>query len=362
MRANRGFMCSVTCLIAPLAEVFDPRRSRSGGAPRRGPSAAASAARPAGAEVQRHQSRRRVVAPAPHPHDEHLARAERGVARRDHRRHEGRHLHGDQPVVVDRRQADQLPVRLRDRMAGQGRQADPDLQEPQLHGDHAGVLGIVRRRGRSRGDGPCGARRTAGRASPVRSAAWVTARRPRASATSRWACADAGPDRRRPVPGRRGGGARARRGRRRGGALHARMGRAHAVRELRDPPIDVPRGHRAARTGRSPQPDGRGVVQRLQRAGRPGGGREREGDGRGRGAGSALPRPRAEGRGPAGRPVLRRHRRFLTDVPSRCRGSADRHVPDRVRGRGGVRDGGRGARRRQFRRAVLLVAGDPSRH
>ena len=69
-------------------------------------------------DLQRHQPRRRLVAPAADPDDEHLARAARGLARRDHRRHEGRHLHGHEPVVVDRRQADQLPVRLRDRVAG----------------------------------------------------------------------------------------------------------------------------------------------------------------------------------------------------------------------------------------------------
>ena len=51
------------------------------------------------------QPRRRMVAPPADPHDEHLARAARGLARRDHRRHEGRHLHGHEPVVVDRRQA-----------------------------------------------------------------------------------------------------------------------------------------------------------------------------------------------------------------------------------------------------------------
>ena len=52
----------------------------------------------------------------------------------------------------------------------EGRQADADVQEPELHGDHAGVLGLVRRRRRPRGVDACGARRTAARASPDRSA------------------------------------------------------------------------------------------------------------------------------------------------------------------------------------------------
>ncbi len=39
----------------------------------------------------------------------------------DHRRHRRRHLHGEQPLLVDRRQAAQLPVRLRDRVGDQER-------------------------------------------------------------------------------------------------------------------------------------------------------------------------------------------------------------------------------------------------
>ena len=45
----------------------------------------------------------------------------------------------------------------------------------------------------------------------------------------------------------------------------ARMGRADAVRQLRDPPGDVPRGHRASGARRQPQPDRRGVVERFHR-------------------------------------------------------------------------------------------------
>ncbi len=191
-------------------------------------------------DVQRHQPRGRLVAPAAHPDDEHLAGAARRFAVRDHRRHEGRHLHGDESVLVDRRQADQLPVRLRDRVASAERQADAALQEPQLHGDHAGVLGLVRRRGWSRGMDRVGhAELRQGPTRPGRDAS-VTARRPRASAASRSACADAGPHRRRPLPSRGRGSARDHGCRRRRGPLHPRMGRTDPVRQLRDPPVDVP--------------------------------------------------------------------------------------------------------------------------
>ena len=105
---------------------------------------------------------------------------------------EGRHLHDDEHVVVDRRQAHQLPVRLRDGVAHRRTASSPQmLQEPELHGDHAGVLGLVRRGGRPRGVGRVGhAELRQGPAGTGR-AAWATARRPRGSATSRWGCADA---------------------------------------------------------------------------------------------------------------------------------------------------------------------------
>src|SRR5206468_13015313 len=63
---------------------------------------------------------------------------------------QGWHLHGHEPVVVHRRQARELPVRLRDRLADQGRPADRRLPEPHLHGHYDGVLGILRRRRRAR--------------------------------------------------------------------------------------------------------------------------------------------------------------------------------------------------------------------
>ena len=45
------------------------------------------------------------------------------LARSDDRRDRRRHPHGHEPLVVDRRQAAELPVRLRDRVGDQGRQA-----------------------------------------------------------------------------------------------------------------------------------------------------------------------------------------------------------------------------------------------
>ncbi len=100
--------------------------------------------------LERHEPGRRVEPPPADPHDEHLDRAAGGHARRDHRRHRRRHLHDDEQLVVDRRQADQLPVRMRAGQAHRARHAHHALQEPELHGHHAGVLGLVRR-GRRRG-------------------------------------------------------------------------------------------------------------------------------------------------------------------------------------------------------------------
>ena len=59
--------------------------------------------------------------------------ARRPIAGVDDRRHRRRDPHGHEPVVVDRRQAPELPVRLRDRLGDQGRQLGRLLQEPDLH-------------------------------------------------------------------------------------------------------------------------------------------------------------------------------------------------------------------------------------
>ena len=57
--------------------------------------------------------------------------AGRAIARRSLRRGP-RHLHGDQPELVHRRQALQLPVRLRDRLGDARRQARAHAEESQL--------------------------------------------------------------------------------------------------------------------------------------------------------------------------------------------------------------------------------------
>ena len=70
-------------------------------------------------------------------------------ARRDHRRHRRRDLHGHQPLLVDRRPAAELPVRLRGRLRGQERPARPDAAQPDLHRHRPAVLvvdGHARRR------------------------------------------------------------------------------------------------------------------------------------------------------------------------------------------------------------------------
>ena len=67
----------------------------------------------------------------------------RAVARRGLRRGP-RHLHGDQPELVDRRQALQLPVRLRDRLGDPQRQARAHAEESELQRHLHGVLECLR--------------------------------------------------------------------------------------------------------------------------------------------------------------------------------------------------------------------------
>ena len=75
--------------------------------------------------LQRHHARRWLGAPAAHPHDQRQPAARPAIARRSFRRRRSRHLHGDQPELVHRRQALQLPVRLRNRLGDPPRQARP---------------------------------------------------------------------------------------------------------------------------------------------------------------------------------------------------------------------------------------------
>ena len=60
--------------------------------------------------------------------------ARRLVPGGDHRRHRRRNLHGHQPVLVDRRQAAQLPVRLRGRLGDPQRPPGRMLRNPTYTG------------------------------------------------------------------------------------------------------------------------------------------------------------------------------------------------------------------------------------
>ena len=139
------------------------------------------------ARLRRQRARRRLGPPADGADDQRRPRARAAHARRDHRRHRRRDLHGDQPLVVDRRPAAQLPVRHRGRLRGQGRPARPAAAQPDLHRHRPAVLGVD---GHALvGDRRRGARPTAARASPARSATPAT-RPPRpGSATSASGCA-----------------------------------------------------------------------------------------------------------------------------------------------------------------------------
>ncbi len=64
------------------------------------------------ARLRRERPLRRLGSPPDGEDDQRRARARAAHARRDHRGDRRRHLHGVEPVVVDRRQATQLPVRL----------------------------------------------------------------------------------------------------------------------------------------------------------------------------------------------------------------------------------------------------------
>ena len=132
---------------------------------------------------QRHDARGRLEPHPPDPHDEHQPGARRLVAGRPDRRHRPGRLPPDQPKLEHRRRAPQLPVRHRDRLGDQERQARRDAQERHLHRHHAALLGRLRRR-RAR-TGPSGARRTAARGSRPSRCTSGTARRRSACAASR---------------------------------------------------------------------------------------------------------------------------------------------------------------------------------
>ena len=246
------------------------------------------------------------------PHDEHLARAARGLARRHHRRHRrtASSCRTNQSWSIDDKRVNfQFGCEIAWRIEN-GRLTH-DVPEPELHGHHDRVLGFVRRRRRPRGLDAVGhAELRQGPAGPGR------ARRPRRVAgavprTCRSGCAaDArGPDRARTGSAtRRRGGARACRGV--DGVevlfMHEWGGLTRFAIEL-DPPEHVTartRGCASASSPRAASASRRRTTSPLE--GARAGGRERAGDGRA----SSAPDPLFPGLAPpAPTPEHRRVRR-----------------------------------------------------
>ena len=140
----------------------------------------------AGLDYARQRARRRLGPAADGADDQRRARARAAHARRDHRRHRRRDLHGDQPLLVDRRPAAELPVRHA-RSATRSRTASSAgccaTRRTPASARSSGRRWTCCRRRSSRG-----ARRTAARASPARSATPAIRRRRPGSATSAWGC------------------------------------------------------------------------------------------------------------------------------------------------------------------------------
>src|SRR5919201_5436031 len=103
---------------------------------------------------RRLDARRQLEPHAARPHDEPASRAGPRDTRRSACRCRRRDLHGDEPQLVDRRQAPQLPVRDADRLGDQARQPRPHAARRHVHRDHARLLGIARRGRRARGLAP----------------------------------------------------------------------------------------------------------------------------------------------------------------------------------------------------------------
>ena len=115
---------------------------------------------------ERHHARHQLGAASADPHDQRQPAARRANARRSVRGRRPRHLHGDQSQLVHRRQALQLPVRLRNRLGDQGRQARAHAEEPNLQRHHHRVLECLRAPSPIATIGCCGAFRIAARDSP----------------------------------------------------------------------------------------------------------------------------------------------------------------------------------------------------
>ena len=166
----------------------DGTKAREGPSdPQRHPRAAAGRRDLAGARgAPRHveRARRRLEPAADRPDGEPEPRARRRDAGRDDRGHRARRADGDQLLVVDRRLAQQVPVRLRARAPDRERPARRRRQESELPRDQRELLAQPRARRQRRHRCRCWGRRTAARASRARRSAWATRRRRACSATS----------------------------------------------------------------------------------------------------------------------------------------------------------------------------------
>ena len=111
------------------------------------------------------RARRQLEPAADRPHGQPQPRAGRRVARRADRRHRARRADGDQLLVVDRRLAQQVPVRLRVRPRDRERQADARGEESELPRHLARTSGAASRASATPTRSRCWARRTAARAS-----------------------------------------------------------------------------------------------------------------------------------------------------------------------------------------------------
>ena len=92
----------------------------------------------------------RLEPDAARPDDEPAPRAGRGEPRRPALGGRRGHLPRHQPELVDRRQAAELPVRNAGCLGDTQGQPDEDAAGRGVHGGHAGVLGVARRRRRPR--------------------------------------------------------------------------------------------------------------------------------------------------------------------------------------------------------------------
>src|SRR5581483_11444934 len=123
---------------------------RGGGRPARVPDLARDGRAPR-RRRRRLDARRRVGADAARPDDEPAPRARLGLARRADLRGRRRRLPPDEPQLVDRRQAAQLPVRHADRLGDQEGQARTHAPRRDVHRRHSRLLGLARAGRRARG-------------------------------------------------------------------------------------------------------------------------------------------------------------------------------------------------------------------